>query len=111
MTQPRYHAPLEHRPNTDEAGSAEGFTLDRKGMDTFLSATEVEIRWLVPEVLASGCLTQIFAPRGIGKSVLADHWAVNSRSSVSDSRSRQSASHVQQGCTGSARMTWKIISI
>jgi hypothetical protein len=48
-----------------------------EGMDTFLTSTEAEIEWLVPYVLASGCLTQIFVPRGIGKSVLANHWAVN----------------------------------
>jgi hypothetical protein len=45
-------------------------------MDTFLTETEAAIDWLVPDVLAPGRLTQMFAPRGIGKSLLADYWAV-----------------------------------
>jgi len=47
-----------------------------ENMDTFLSETEAAIDWLVPGVLAPGRLTQMFAPRGIGKSLLADYWAV-----------------------------------
>ena len=47
-----------------------------EGIDTFLASTEMEVAFLERDVLAPGCLTQIFAPRGIGKSVLADHWAV-----------------------------------
>jgi hypothetical protein len=35
----------------------------------------------VQDVLALGCLTELFAPRGIGKSLLADHWAVRLASS------------------------------
>jgi hypothetical protein len=47
-----------------------------EGMDTFLASDDMEVAWLVRDVLAPGCLTQIFAPRGVGKSLLADHWAV-----------------------------------
>jgi len=45
-------------------------------MDTFLAETEADLAWLVPEVLAPGRLTEIFAPRGLGKSLLAHYWAV-----------------------------------
>lgn len=50
-------------------------------MDKFLAETETDASWLVQDVLAPGLLTQIFAPRGIGKSLLADHWAVELASS------------------------------
>jgi hypothetical protein len=45
-------------------------------MDTFLAEDDIEVAWLVQCVLLPGCLTQIFAPRGIGKSILAAFWAV-----------------------------------
>jgi len=51
-------------------------TWTAEGMDTFLTATDADIPWLVPDVLAPGCMTQFYAPRGLGKSLLADHWAV-----------------------------------
>jgi len=47
-----------------------------EGMETFLTDTEPNITWLVPDILAPGCMTQFYAPRGLGKSVLANHWAV-----------------------------------
>jgi hypothetical protein len=47
-----------------------------EGMETFLTATEADTAWLVPDILAPGCMTQLYAPRGLGKSVFADHWAV-----------------------------------
>jgi hypothetical protein len=47
-----------------------------EGMDDFLKATDAEIGWIVQNVLAPGRLTQMFAPRGLGKSLLAEHWAV-----------------------------------
>ena len=48
-----------------------------EGMDTFLASDDVDIPYLVPDVLARSCLMQIFAPRGIGKSVLAAYWAAS----------------------------------
>jgi len=48
-----------------------------EGMDTFLTSDDVDIPYLVPDVLARSCLMQIFAPRGIGKSVLAAYWAAS----------------------------------
>ena len=48
-----------------------------EGMDTFLASDDVDILYLAPDMLARSCLMQIFAPRGIGKSVLAAHWAAS----------------------------------
>jgi hypothetical protein len=45
-------------------------------MDTFLTATDAVIAWLVADVLAPGCMTQLYAPRGLGKSLCAEYWAV-----------------------------------
>jgi hypothetical protein len=59
-------------------GTAAGSVWITEGMDTFLMAADSEVEWVVPDVLAPGRLTQIFAPRGIGKSLLANHWAVES---------------------------------
>jgi hypothetical protein len=66
-------APL-YKPDRQQAATASSWVAE--GMDTFLESTDAEIAWLVGDVLAPSCLTQMFAPRGIGKSLLADHWAV-----------------------------------
>jgi AAA domain len=47
-----------------------------EGMDTFLTDTEEEVAWLERDALAPETLTQIYAPRGLGKSLLAAYWAV-----------------------------------
>ncbi|HTV81625.1 MAG TPA: AAA family ATPase [Acidobacteriaceae bacterium] len=44
-------------------------------MEDFLKSEEQEIPWLIPQVVAPGTLTQMFSPRGLGKSVLAAFWA------------------------------------
>ncbi len=59
-------------------GTAPSSAWITEGMDTFLNMNDSEVAWVVPNVLAPGRLTQIFAPRGIGKSLLANHWAVQS---------------------------------
>jgi hypothetical protein len=45
-------------------------------MDTFLCGPEPEIAWFVPNILARESLTQLYAPRGLGKTIIAHHWAV-----------------------------------
>ena len=45
-------------------------------MTTFLDGEEEPLTWLIEFVLVLGCLTQIYAPRGLGKSVLMLFWAV-----------------------------------
>ncbi|MGH9533815.1 MAG: AAA family ATPase [Terriglobales bacterium] len=47
-----------------------------EGMDALLAGDDADQEWLVPGVLAPSNLTEIFAPRGLGKSLLADFWAV-----------------------------------
>jgi hypothetical protein len=64
-----------YKPPQQDTAAADG-PWAAEGMDTFLASDDREVAWLVRDVLAPGCLTQIFAPRGVGKSLLADHWAV-----------------------------------
>ena len=54
----------------------ESSTWAGEGMESFLADAEGEIEWLIENVLCRACLTQLFAPRGIGKSILALHWGV-----------------------------------
>ena len=67
-------APLWQPPAAQPAAMNDPWASE--GMDTFLMDAEEEPTHLVPNVLVPGCITQIFAPRGIGKSVLAAFWAV-----------------------------------
>lgn len=48
-----------------------------EGMETFLAGPEAEIEWLILNVLRRCCLTEIYAPRGLGKSILAHFWGVS----------------------------------
>ena len=58
--------------NSESTGSA----WTGESMFQFLNCRKQEVHWLFPGVLAKGCLTQMFAPRGLGKSVLAHCLAV-----------------------------------
>jgi len=57
-------------------GTAPAAAWVAEGMGTFLTATEADIEWYLAQILAPECMTQIYAPRGLGKSLLADYWAV-----------------------------------
>lgn len=66
------HPPVKQNPANNGASVWE----QAEGMDSFLADSDEDIAWLVADTLAPGCLTEIFAPRGLGKSILALHWAV-----------------------------------
>ena len=47
-----------------------------ESMSTFLSGDDLEIDFLYEPLLARGCITEIFSPRGIGKSMVAAWLAI-----------------------------------
>ncbi len=47
------------------------------GMETFLSAEEEPVAFLYPPIISKGAITEIFAPRGLGKSLWAAAVAVS----------------------------------
>ncbi len=42
----------------------------------FLASTDLEVDWLEPNLLAQGAITEIFSPRGIGKSLAAHAFGI-----------------------------------
>jgi AAA domain len=76
MTNSNVRDPKRTEQAQTKAAALRASSWTAEGMDTFLTAIEADIAWLVPDVLAPECMTQFYAPRGLGKSLLADYWAV-----------------------------------
>ena len=63
------------KPNQQDQ-AAEDRPWSAEDMHAFLSATDGEVAWLEQDILAPETLTQMFSPRGLGKTLFAEHCAV-----------------------------------
>ena len=67
---------FDSAPSTPGAASKVTVWDTAEDMTTFLDGEDKPLSWLIVNVLAKECLTQIYAPRGLGKSVLMLYWVV-----------------------------------